>query len=44
LLDRVILPAPNWQGDPDNVFLAHPNGINEEIFNLNLTTVAVAKL
>lgn len=28
----------NWHGDSDNVFLAHPDGINVQIYNLNLTT------
>ncbi len=28
----------NWHGDSDNIFLAHPDGINVQIYNLNLTT------
>ena len=28
----------NWHGDTDNVFLSHPDGINVQIYNLNLTT------
>jgi len=28
----------NWHGDSDNLFLAHADGINVQIYNLNLTT------
>ena len=28
----------NWHADSNNVFLAHPDGINVQIYNLNLTT------
>ena len=28
----------NWHDNSDNVFLAHPDGINTQIYNLNLTT------
>jgi hypothetical protein len=28
----------NWHLDSDSVFLAHPDGINVQIYNLNLTT------
>jgi len=28
----------NWHGDSDNVFLAHPDGIDVQIYHLNLTT------
>jgi serine/threonine protein kinase/Tol biopolymer transport system component len=28
----------NWHLDSDNVFLVHPDGINVQIYNLNLTT------
>ena len=32
--DKII----NWHGDSDNVFLAHPDGINVQVYSLNLTT------
>ena len=32
--ERVI----NWHADSNNVFLAHPDGINVQVYNLNLTT------
>ena len=28
----------NWHADSNNVFLAHPDGINVQVYNLNLTT------
>lgn len=28
----------NWHGSSDNVFLAHPDGINVQIYSLNLNT------
>ncbi len=32
--ERII----NWHADSNNVFLAHPDGINVQVYNLNLTT------
>ena len=32
--ERII----NWHADSDNAFIAHPDGINVQIYNLNLTT------
>ncbi len=32
--ERII----NWHSDSNNVFLAHPDGINVQVYNLNLTT------
>ena len=32
--DKVI----NWHADSNNLFLAHPDGINVQVYNLNLTT------
>jgi eukaryotic-like serine/threonine-protein kinase len=28
----------NWHGDSENVFVSHPDGINVQIYNLNLAT------